>query len=296
MSGLVTGWRVLPGDGSVPRTSETNYRKLRLHVQSAAPRSGSLPHLGFVLQSGPAAPPRDSVAIPGSPIVLTRGEPVEIRVINHLPEATSIHWHGIELDSYFDGVSGWSGEVDRLAPPVAPRDSFAVRFTPPRSGTFIYHSHFEEERQLSSGMFGPLIVVEPGTRYDPEIDRNWVLGQIESGTRGNPTLNGSHSPQLELVAGRQHRLRVININPNVPLVLEVLDDSVAVQWRAIAKDGADLPSAQARMGAARVRLGVGETADFEFTPQRPGELKVRALDPVGRVRINGVIRVRAPGT
>ncbi len=295
MSGLVTGWRVLPRAGGVGATAaETNYRQLRLHVQSAA-RAGGSPRLGFVLQTGATAPPRDSVAIPGSPIVLTRGEPVEIRVINHLPDATSIHWHGIELESYFDGVSGWSGDVDRLAPPVAPRDSFAVRFTPPRSGTFIYHSHFEEEHQLSSGMFGPLIVVEPGTRYDPEIDRHWVLGQIEAGARAIPTLNGSASPQLDFVAGRRHRVRVININPNIPLLLEVLDDSLAVQWRAIAKDGADLPAAQRRVGAARVRLGVGETADFEFIPQRPGDLKVRAIDPVGRVRIDGIIRVRAPG-
>jgi FtsP/CotA-like multicopper oxidase with cupredoxin domain len=296
MSGLVTGWRVLPRGGRIGATvAETNYRQLRLHVQSAE-RAGAAPLLGFVLQTGAAAPPRDSVAIPGSPIVLTRGEPVEIRVINHLPDATSIHWHGIELESYFDGVSGWSGDVDRLAPPVAPGDSFAVRFTPPRSGTFIYHSHFEEEHQLSSGMFGPLIVVEPGTRYDPAIDRHWVLGQIDAGARAVPTLNGSASPQLDFVAGRQHRVRVININPNVPLLLEVLDDSLAVQWRAIAKDGADLPATQMRLGAARVRLGAGETADFEFTPQRPGELKVRAMDPVGRVRIDGIIRVRAPGS
>jgi hypothetical protein len=39
---------------------------------------------------------------------LVRGEPVHITVLNRRAEPTSIHWHGIELDSYFDGVSGRS--------------------------------------------------------------------------------------------------------------------------------------------------------------------------------------------
>lgn len=298
MAGLVTGWRVLPATGSTQpaATNGGTYRQLRLHVQESPNRYGNNPVLGFVLQTGNAAPPADSVSLPGSPIVLTRGEPVEIRVLNHLDEPTSIHWHGIELDSYFDGVAGWSGDVGRLAPPVAARDSFAVRFTPPRAGTFIYHSHFEEERQLSSGMYGPLIVLEPGVRYDPETDRNWLLGQVETGPGPKPTLNGSSTPEIELVAGRRHRIRVININPNIPLMLVVLADSVPVRWRAIAKDGADLPAVQARPQPARVRLGVGETADFELTPDKPGNLRVRAFDPNGGVRIDGVIHVRAPGS
>jgi FtsP/CotA-like multicopper oxidase with cupredoxin domain len=81
--------------------------------------------MGFVLQNG-AAPRPDSVEIPGPPIVLARGEPVEITVVNNLQDATSIHWHGIELDSYFDGVSGWSGDQRKTAPHVNPGDSFAV--------------------------------------------------------------------------------------------------------------------------------------------------------------------------
>ena len=49
------------------------------------------------------------VASPGPPVVLRRGEPVEITLVNELDEATSMHWHGLELDSYYDGVHGWSG-------------------------------------------------------------------------------------------------------------------------------------------------------------------------------------------
>ncbi|HUF12139.1 MAG TPA: hypothetical protein VMN78_03490, partial [Longimicrobiales bacterium] len=40
-------------------------------------------------------------------------------------------------------------------------------------------------------------------------------------------------------------------------------------WRALAKDGADLPIGKRAVGSAHVRLGVGETYDFEWTPERP---------------------------
>ena len=34
---------------------------------------------------------------------------MSIMVVNHLTEPTAVHWHGIELESYFDGVAGFSG-------------------------------------------------------------------------------------------------------------------------------------------------------------------------------------------
>jgi FtsP/CotA-like multicopper oxidase with cupredoxin domain len=234
------------------------------------------------------------VVIPGPAIVLTRGEPVQITVVNRLSEATSVHWHGIELDSYFDGVSGWSGAEGRTAPPVEPRDSFVVRFTPPRAGTFIYHSHFDEERQLASGLYGPLIVLEPGARYDRYADRPWVLSQAgpAEGVNRPVMLNGSTTPVVELYAKRRYRIRLININPNLPLTFSVLADSVPVSWRAVAKDGADLPAAQSQIQPAQLRIGVGEAYDFEFAPGLPRDLRLLAADPAGRVRLSGLIRVR----
>jgi manganese oxidase len=297
MAGLVIGWRVLPNTQSVARPSaaETGSRRnLRLLVQSSADRYFEAPGMGFVLQNGP--PPRsDSVEIPGPPIVLTRGEPVQITVVNNLQDATSIHWHGIELESYFDGVSGWSGDQQRTAPHVNPGDSFAVRFTPPRAGTFIYHSHFDEERQLGSGMYGPIIILEPGRRYDPETDRSWILSQAgptRGARRARVTLNGSRSPVIEMRAKRLHRIRLIHIAATLPLRFSIERDTVPVTWRAVAKDGADLPPAQALVRPARQTIGVGEAYDFEFTADQPGDLRLVARDLAGRMRVAGVLRVR----
>jgi FtsP/CotA-like multicopper oxidase with cupredoxin domain len=53
--------------------------------------------------------------VPGTPLVLVRGETAAITVINRLPEATTVHWHGMELESVYDGVAGWSRTGDHTA-------------------------------------------------------------------------------------------------------------------------------------------------------------------------------------
>jgi FtsP/CotA-like multicopper oxidase with cupredoxin domain len=292
MSGLVLGWQILPnGETQSTPASATTARALRLVAQPAGVKLADLAGLGFTLQEEGARGPADPVAIPGPPLVLVRGETVRVRVVNQLTERTAIHWHGIELDSYFDGVSGWSGDASRTSPHVEPGDSFDVRFTPPRAGTFIYHSHFDEERQLASGLFGPLIVLEKGERYDPRTDHSWILSQA-GWTPSDPILlNASRSPMIELDADISHRVRLINISPSIPLTFQLLVDSVPVTWRALAKDGADLPASQARSQPATVQIGVGETYDFELPSSVEGELQLRVRDPVGRIRLEGTVRV-----
>jgi FtsP/CotA-like multicopper oxidase with cupredoxin domain len=296
MSGLVTGWRVLPRDGAIEASPPAREpRSLRLLVQSAPRRYGDDPAFGFVLQTSDVMPPADSVVIPGPTLVLERGVPVRIVVVNRLAEPTSIHWHGIELDSYYDGVSGWSGEGAHIAPHIEPGDSFEVRFTPPRAGTFIYHSHFEEKRQLGSGMYGAIVVLEPGATYDPDTDRTWILG------RGGPLrthpvlLNGTTSPLIDLEAGRTYRIRLINIQPDLPVTFALLADSVPVVWRAVAKDGADLPVHQAQPRQAALAIGVGEAYDFEITPDAPRDLQVRVTNPAGAVQLLGTVRIGPAG-
>ena len=47
---------------------------------------------------------------------------------------------------------------------------FEARFTPPRAGTFMYHTHMNEVEQVEAGLSGPLIVLEPGQVFDPARD------------------------------------------------------------------------------------------------------------------------------
>lgn len=243
-------------------------RRLRLFVQQAPPAAApDLRAFGYALQQD-AEPRPDSVSVPGTPIVLTRGETTGITVINRSEEQTTVHWHGMELESLFDGVAGWSGADSNLAPLIAPGDSFMVSFTPPRAGTYIYHTHMDEGTQLANGSYGALIVLEPGERYDPETDLLFIAGRAVDNGINRQAINGRHEPPpLTLRAGTRYRLRIINILPAAPVEVELIAEGRSPAWRPISKDGADLPPSQRVEGPARIqRMGVGESYDFEWTP------------------------------
>jgi FtsP/CotA-like multicopper oxidase with cupredoxin domain len=271
MAGLVLGIRVRLGRGWV-EPARAAPRRMHLFVNEGRPRGRAPRALGFVLQRGDAPPAADSVEIPGSVLVLTQGEPTDITVVNRLAEATAVHWHGIELESYSDGVAGWSGRDARLAPVIAARDSFTARLTLPRAGTFMYHTHLNDVEQLTSGLYGAIVVLEPGHRFDERTDHVFVVGWDGPDDPPHLVVNGESSPPpLELAFGVPHRLRFVNIGPAQRVVFAVRRDSTVLTWRPLAKDGTDLPALLAVEGPARHRLAVGETYDAEFTPPAPGQ-------------------------
>jgi FtsP/CotA-like multicopper oxidase with cupredoxin domain len=249
---------------------------MRLYIQQAAAPRGRAPRsLGYVLQSGSKPPAADSVVIPAPTLVLTRGQPTDITVINRLGETAAIHWHGVELESWSDGVAGWSGlDSMHAATAVAPGDSFVAHLTLPRAGTFLYHTHMNDLAQLTAGLYGAIVVLPPGQRFDPARDHVFITGWDGPGdTPERLLVNGdSASAPLEIRAG-VHRMRFGNIGPADAWVFRVVRDTSAESWRAIAKDGADLPPALATEQPAAVTLDVGETADFAWHPA-PGEYRL----------------------
>jgi FtsP/CotA-like multicopper oxidase with cupredoxin domain len=173
----------------------------------------------------------------------------------------------MELESLYDGVAGWSGAESNVAPLIVPGDSFVVAFTPPRAGTFIYHTHMDETIQLGTGAYGPLLVVEPGVSFDPDTDLIFMIGGAIDGDTMASTLNGrSAPPPRTLAAGTTYRLRFINILTADVVGVRMVTDSVPLTWTPVAKDGADLPAMLRQPTAATFRAGVGETFDFEWTP------------------------------
>jgi FtsP/CotA-like multicopper oxidase with cupredoxin domain len=235
--------------------------------------------MGYVIQEAGAKENLDPPPFPGAPLVLTRGEPAEITVVNQLNEPTAVHWHGIELESYNDGVPGWSGDSPQVTPPIPPGGTFIARMTPPRAGTFIYHTHWHDVAQLASGLYGPLIVLEPGQKFDPDVDKIFIVSRQGPRESVSPLLlNGTAQPSpLVLKLGTKYRLRFINMGVNdSDVTVALLDENAKpVQWRAAAKDGWTLPTAQATTRPARQPITVGETYDFEFVPDRAGEFKLQ---------------------
>jgi FtsP/CotA-like multicopper oxidase with cupredoxin domain len=248
--------------------------------------------MGYALHEGEITPAPDSVQIPGPVLVLERERPVRINVVNRLPEPTAVHWHGIELESYPDGVPDWSGSPGRILRPIAPGDSFAAEFTPPRAGSFMYHSHFSEVRQMLGGLYGPLIVVEPGAGLDTATNRLVLVGALSREGRDFGVINGRLDPApIVLRSLRTYRFRLFNIGDARTSFTLRRSDSSAVAWRAVAKDGADLPPAQAITQTEPLMTGPGEIADFEFTPTEPGELVLDVNSPIAAWRLAVPVRV-----
>ncbi|MGV8934040.1 MAG: copper resistance system multicopper oxidase [Gallionellaceae bacterium] len=105
-------------------------------------------------------------SIPAPTLHWREGDTVTIRVTNHLKVSSSIHWHGIILDTKMDGVPGIS------YPGIAPGETFTYRFKVGQSGTFWYHSHsgFQEQQ----GMYGA-IVIAPAVADPIKADRDYVV-------------------------------------------------------------------------------------------------------------------------
>lgn len=286
MAGLVIGIHVAPRPGEQYSNSNVMRRNIRLLLQQSPKRFGKEPAYGFVLQNGSSVPKSDSVAMPGPTLLLKRGEPVRITVVNNLNESSSIHWHGIELESFPDGVPNWSGMGSKLMVPIAPKDSFMAEFTPPRSGTFIYHSHLNEATQINSGMYGALLVVDDPAKFDEATDKVILVGGGGPSIDGADTrgfVNGSTAPDpIMMTVGTKYRLRLINIHPDWRVEFAFGSDTSMAKWRAVAKDGADLPPSQRLVEPAYLLTGPGETADFEYTPTRAGYMRLQV-----RTRVSG---------
>ena len=164
---------------------------------------------------------------PGVELRCRQGDELRVRFINHLPEPTTIHWHGIRLPLEMDGVPYVSQA------PVLPGEFFDYRFVTPDAGSYWYHPHESSAKQLGRGLVGPLIIDErepTGFRHERtlclkswHVDEEGAFTQFSvpreaarEGTRGRlSTINGVSLPTLELPAGQVVRLRLINVDSTI---------------------------------------------------------------------------------
>jgi len=288
------------GAVAVETENEGRRRRIRLVAIRDSGFPDSMPSLRFVPEEN-GRPLAEARAGSSPPLELLRGRPASIMVVNTLNEPLAVHWHGIELESYYDGVAGFAGLGRRLAPLIAPGDSFEARMTPPRSGTFLYHSHVDEPRHHRAGLVGALIVRD-APLADASTDRVFVLKSAR-GEAGDDAreINGQANPDtVVLRAGKIYRFRIANLSigtPNATVSLTARPDesfltgrdSMLVRWRRVAKDGADLPQAARTVVPAVQVVSIGETYDFEVEPAAPGALRLEVVAPALRA-----VTVRVP--
>ena len=219
--------------------------------------------------------------VPGPLIEAEVGDTVEVRLTNSLPQATTIHWHGVRVPAHMDGT-------EAVQPPVEPGGSFEYRFVVPDAGTFWYHSHTNETEQLERGLYGGLVVRDP---REPAFDDERILvlddlklddaGEVapfgdehehHAGREGEVRLvNGALEPELEIPAGAIDRWRIVDA-ANTRFVRLSIGGR---PFEIIGTDGGLLPRPRS---ATEVLLTPGERVDLAVGPFEEGErLEIEAL-------------------
>ena len=209
---------------------------------------------------------------PGPTIQANEGDRVRIILDNHLPEPTSIHWHGLELPIDMDGVPGIAQNS------VAPGGRFVYEFSLHQNGTFFYHSHMAMQEMV--GMLGGFIIY-PKVPYRPRVDKDYVIALQEYAVLPNSTIpnsmsmeynwltfNGKSGPAstpLVVKLGERVRVRIFNLGmDHHPIHLH------GYTFWVTGHEGARQPEAIWARGDT-VLVGVAQARDIEFVADRPGD-------------------------
>tara|TARA_R110001632_G_scaffold226124_1_gene359548 strand:+ start:11238 stop:13568 length:2331 start_codon:yes stop_codon:yes gene_type:complete len=143
-------------------------------------------------------------SIPGPTLEFTEGEYAVIYVKNEMKEETSIHWHGLLLPNFYDGVPYLN------TPPIEPGHTLKYEFALKQSGTYWYHSHTMLQEQ--SGVYGSFIIKpkEKTLEYDKELVlmlSDWtnekpmqVLRNLKRGNEWYGIRKGTSTPLNQVIA------------------------------------------------------------------------------------------------
>jgi manganese oxidase len=275
MAGLVVGLKIKPGPSDL--ISKGPAREFNLYANQYYP--GNSQRNGFSL-SPEFNPDTCAITTPGPLLLLKQYHPTYVTVMNRMKVPTSVHWHGLDLDSWADGVPDYSASDGKMSPAIKPGEKFTYKLTLMRPGTYIYHSHFNDVHQIASGLYGPIIVMGENQTYDPKTDHLYIVGWRTSNIQSfeDIVLNGGFQQPLQNArTGETHRLRLINIQPAGDIKIKIFKDGVPVVIKSVAKDGTDLPRLQQNFLKETAFFGAGETADFEFKPLKAGIYELQVI-------------------
>ncbi|KAF8022734.1 hypothetical protein BT93_F0295 [Corymbia citriodora subsp. variegata] len=189
---------------------------------------------------------------PGPRIIAREGDRLLIRVVNHVSNNISIHWHGIRQLQ-----SGWADGPSYITQcPIQTNQSYVYNFTiTGQRGTLFWHAHIS---WIRATVYGPLIIFPkhgvpyPFAKPDKEVPilfGEWFNSDTEAiisqalRTGGGPnvseayTINGKPGPlyncssdtfKLKVTPGKTYLLRLINAALNDELFFRIANHSFTV--------------------------------------------------------------------
>jgi FtsP/CotA-like multicopper oxidase with cupredoxin domain len=225
--------------------------------------------------------------IPGPTLRVTEGDYVRVHLVNHLPTATTIHWHGIDVPTNEDGVPGLSQDG------VPPGGDFIYEFYATNPGTRWYHSHADTDAQVQLGLFGAFIIdPKDGDPVQYDHDYTYILSEksldfTPDVALGNASIlhkdagngrggalqadlflmngrAGDGIDPMEIAGGQKIRIRLINAG-NLVHAMHLHGQS----FKIIATDGNPVPPA-AQLTKDTVNIAPGERFDLEVDGTNPG--------------------------
>jgi hypothetical protein len=253
-------------------------------------------------------------SIPGLTLEFVEGEYAVIHVKNNMDAETSIHWHGILLPNFFDGVPYLS------TPPIAPGKTLKYEFAIKQNGTYWYHSHTMLQEQ--SGVYGP-IVIQPKKKtmdYDKELVlmlSDWtnekpmdVLRFLKRGTEWYNIKKGTATPLNQVIArgafgaqidfwrqrmegadiadiyypdfliNGQQTMEYPDFKPGEKIRLRIIDGAASTSfWMTFGGKTPMLVSADGKdvvpVKKNKTFIGVAETYDFILTIPQNGKMEFR---------------------
>ncbi len=211
-------------------------------------------------------------SVPGPTIEVNEGDRVRIIFENKLPEATTAHWHGLEVPIEMDGTPAIS------QPLIYPGESFTYEFTLNQNGTFFYHSHMAMQEMM--GQIG-FFIIHPKKPHTPRVDKDfgiimqeWAL--LPNNTVPNTlsmefnwlTFNGKSGPAttpLIVKQGERVRIRLVNLGmDHHPIHLH------GQQFYVTGTEGGRIPESAWYPGNT-VLVGVAQSRDIEFEAKFLGD-------------------------
>jgi manganese oxidase len=217
---------------------------------------------------------------PGPTIQIQQGDRVRVIFENHLPESTTVHWHGLEIPIEQDGVP-WISQK-----PVPPGEKYTYEFTVHQEGTFFYHAHSAMQEML--GQIG-LFIAHPEKPYKPRVDHDFAMvlqewAVLPSNTVPNSagmefnwlTFNGVSAPAITpMIArlGSRVRLRIVNLGmDHHPIHLH------GNQFVQTGTEGGRAPESS-WYPMNTVLVGVAQARVIEFDARYPGSWMVHCHLP-----------------
>ncbi|PPR84876.1 hypothetical protein GOBAR_AA35834 [Gossypium barbadense] len=190
---------------------------------------------------------------PGPPLVAREGDRVIVKVVNHVANNVSIHWHGIR-----QLTTGWSDGPSYVTQcPIQTNQSYIYNFTiTGQRGTLLWHAHFS---WLRATIHGPIIILPKHNQSYPfqkphkevtiilgewfNVDPEAIISQALK-TGGGPnvsdayTINGlpgllyncssKDTYKLKVKPGKTYLLRLINAALNDELFFTIANHTLTV--------------------------------------------------------------------